>query len=76
MDATVLAIVRMGLTVLTDRILTLFSLWMTFGLTCWAMYTPTIERLYVVAGFACLVYVPAVIKERRREERKQQQEPQ
>ena len=75
MDATVLAIVRMSLAVLTERLLTLCSLWMTFGITCWAMYAPTVERLQIAGGFAIIVFVPSLIKERRREGRQQQQEP-
>jgi len=75
-DATVLAIVRMSLAVLTERLLTLCSLWMTFGITCWAMYAPTVERLQIAGGFAIIVFVPSLIKERRREGRQQQQEPQ
>jgi hypothetical protein len=75
-DATVLAIVRMSLAVLTERLLTLCSLWMTFGVTCWAMYAPTVERLQIAGGFAIIVFVPSLIKERRREGRQQHQEPQ
>lgn len=74
MDATVLHIVRMAFSVLTDRILTVCTLWMTFGLTCWAMYMPTNERLYVAGGFAILVFLPTLIKERGRERTRQQQE--
>jgi hypothetical protein len=65
--ATVLQVLRLALSVITDRVLTIFTLWMTFGLTCWAMYSPTVERLELVAGFALIVYVPSLIKERRRE---------
>lgn len=71
MDATVLAIVRMGLGVITERLLTLCSLWMTFGLTSWAMYAPTVERLQIAGGFAIIVFVPSLFKERRREGRKE-----
>jgi hypothetical protein len=74
-DATVLAIVRMGLAVITDRLLTISSLWMTFGLTAWAMYLPTVERLQIAGGFAILVFVPSLFKERRREGRQQHKEP-
>jgi hypothetical protein len=75
-DATVLAIVRMSLAVLTERLLTLCSLWMTFGIACWAMYQPSAERLQIALGFAISVFVPSLIKERRREGRQQHQEPQ
>jgi hypothetical protein len=66
-DATVLAVIRMALNALADRVLTLISLMMTFGLSCWAMHLPTQERLLIAAGFAILVFVPSVIKEKRRE---------
>lgn len=66
MDATVLAIVRMSLAVLTERLLTLCSLWMTFGITCWAMYAPTVERLQIAGGFAIIVFVPSLWSERKK----------
>jgi hypothetical protein len=65
-DATVLAIVRMGLGVITERLLTLCSLWMTFGVTCWAMYAPTAERLQIAGGFAIIVFVPSLWSERKK----------
>jgi hypothetical protein len=74
-DATVLAIVRMGLGVITERLLTLCSLWMTFGIACWAMYEPSAERQHIALGFAVIVFVPSLIKERRREGRQQHKEP-
>jgi len=64
MDATFLAVIRMGLTVLTDRLLTLLAILMTFGLAAWAMYLPTPERLEIAAGFGILVFIPSLLKER------------
>ena len=72
--ATVLAVIRMGLAVLTDRLLTVSALLMTFGLASWAMYAPSPERLQIAAGFGIVVYLPALIKERPRD-RKQQADP-
>lgn len=74
MDAAFIAAIRMALTVLTDRILTVSALLMTFGLASWAMYAPSPERLQIAAGFGIVVYLPALIKERRREGREQQQD--
>ena len=80
MDATVIALVRTALAVVTARLLTLMGLWMTFGLAAWAMYAPTMERLYVAGGFALLVFIPSLTKEARgskkeaRNERPQKQE--
>jgi hypothetical protein len=74
-DATVLLIVRTAFTVLAARILTIFSLWMTFGLACWVMYNPSQERIAVAGGFAVLVYIPSVLRERKSHEgSKDQQE--
>jgi hypothetical protein len=72
MDAAFIAAIRMALSVLTDRILTVSALLMTFGLASWAMYAPSPERLQIAAGFGIVVYLPALIKERRREGREQQ----
>jgi len=74
MDATILAIVRMALHTITDRLLTLLSLFMTFGLAAWAMSSPTDQRLYIAGGFAVLVYIPSVLKERKRHEGQVKQE--
>ena len=73
MDATIIAVIRMALNTLADRVLTIIALLMTFGLSCWAMYAPTQERLYIAAGFAILVFLPSVIKEKRREGTGQQE---
>jgi hypothetical protein len=39
------------------------------------MYAPTVERLQIAGGFAIIVFVPSLIKERRREGRQQHKEP-
>jgi hypothetical protein len=67
MDATLLAIIRVGLSVLADRVLALLSLFMTFCLSCWVMYNPSELRLFVVGGFAILVFVPSVLRSNRNE---------
>ena len=82
MDVSVIALVRMALAVVTARLLTLMGLWMTFGLAAWAMYAPSMERLYIAVGFAVLVYIPSLTKETRgpkkepaRERSQQQEQP-
>lgn len=81
MDASVIALVRTALSVVTARLLTLMGLWMTFGLAAWAMYAPTMERLYIAGGFAVLVFIPSLTKEARgsrkepARERLEQQKP-
>jgi len=81
-DASVIALVRTALAVVTSRLLTLMGLWMTFGLAAWAMYAPSMERLYIAVGFAVLVYIPSLTKETRgpkkepaRERPQQQEQP-
>jgi hypothetical protein len=75
-DATVLLIVRTAFTVLASRILTICSLWMVFGLACWVMYNPSQERIAVAGGFAVLVYIPSVLKERKSHEGQNNQQDQ
>jgi type IV secretory pathway TrbD component len=72
--ATFIAVIRVGMGVLTDRLLTVLALWMSFGLAVWAMYNPNVDRLQIAAGFGIIVYLPALIKERPRD-RKQQTDP-
>jgi len=53
MDAAVLrAWHRLSLSVVTDRLLTILGLTMTFALACWVMHEPTPERLGMAVGFA------------------------
>jgi hypothetical protein len=67
METSFLAIIRMALSVLSERVLTICSLWMTFGLACWVMYDPNMLRIYVLCGFALLGHIPSVMKERKSE---------
>jgi len=67
MDATILTIIRVGLSVLTGRLLTLLSLLMVFILSCWVMYDPSPLRMYVAGGFAILVFIPSIAKETKNE---------
>lgn len=76
MDATILTIIRVGLSVLTGRLLTLLSLLMVFILSCWVMYDPTLLRMYVAGGFAILVFIPSVMREGSKEIRHERQERQ
>jgi hypothetical protein len=72
MDATILTIIRVGLSVLTGRLLTLLSLLMVFILSCWVMYDPSPLRMYVAGGFAILVFIPAIAKETKNERQERQ----
>jgi hypothetical protein len=63
MDVTLLTIIRVSLSVLTARLLTLLSLLMVFILSCWVMYDPSPLRMYVAGGFAILVFIPSIMRE-------------
>jgi hypothetical protein len=68
MDAAFLKVLRIALTVLSDRLITFLALAMSFGLACWAMWGPTGERLIMAGFFAICVFLPALIKERKSED--------
>ena len=73
MDATFLTILRLSLEVLSERLIILLSLGMTFVLSLWVMYDPSQLRMYVAGGFAVLVFIPSVMKGAKNE-RQQRQE--
>ena len=62
MDA--IKLIRIALLTLTDRLLTIFALVMTFALACWTMQEPTWERMGMTAFFAVSVFLPCVYRER------------
>lgn len=68
-----ITIIRVAIGVLTDRILTVLALAMSFSLFCWAMWGPVIERIVIATGFALLVFLPALIKEKQRDTTQSQQ---
>jgi len=66
MDAVTL--IRLALEVLSDRIMALVGLSMSFILACWTMHDPTIERLGMSAFFAMFSYLIVRVKERKSDE--------
>lgn len=64
MDA--IRVLRYALGVLTDRLLTLLALGMTFALSCWAMLEPHIMREIMAGFFALCVFLPSLFQERKR----------
>lgn len=64
MEQTI-ALLRIALAIITDRLLTIFSLVMTFTLSAWAMHSPDPEREGMAAFFALAVFIPSLVKERR-----------
>lgn len=67
MEKTFIRIVSIALGVITDRLLTLVSLGMTFGLATWIMNQPDWTRFATFAFFAIAVFLPCIFKERRNE---------
>jgi len=68
MDAAYLRVIRIALTVLSDRLVTFLSLIMSFALGCWAMWGPSTERLIMAGFFSVFVFLPSLIKERKNED--------
>ena len=66
-----IALVRIALQVLSEKVLTIISLIMVFGLSCWTMYEPTLERLGMSAFFALFSYLIVKTKERKEDARSQ-----
>jgi hypothetical protein len=68
MDVNVIKLVRLALSVLSDRLLTLVSLAMTFALACWVMKEPDLMRECMAGFFALFVFIPCIYKERTKDE--------
>ncbi len=66
---TTIALLRLAIATLTDRLLTILSLLMTFALACWVMYQPTWEREGMAGFFALAVFLPCAIRERPKKEK-------
>jgi len=66
MDAV--AVVRIALGVISDRLLTVLALGLCFSLCCWTMWDPKYERVIVVALFSVYSYI-LLIKMESKDER-------
>lgn len=62
MVRTVMTFIKVGMSVLAARVVFLLTLLMVFGLFCWAMYWPTLDRQILAGMFAGLVFLPVLIK--------------
>ncbi|CAB4151472.1 hypothetical protein UFOVP938_27 [uncultured Caudovirales phage] len=66
MDAVdLMKFVRLALEVVTDRLLTILGLTMSFVLACWTMTEPTMERLGMSAFFALFAYMIVKIERKQ-----------
>lgn len=66
MLVTDIPVVRVALRILSERVLTILALVMTFTLAGWVMWQPTWEREGMAAFFAVAVFLPCVVQDRRR----------
>lgn len=65
MDAV--ALIRLALSVLTDRLITIVGLSMACGLACWTMWGPEWPRVATLALFILFTYLVIRTKERKDE---------
>jgi hypothetical protein len=66
-DASLMAAMSLATRLVAARVLSVISLLMAFALAGWAMILQTILSASIAAGFAILVYLPALLGERRKE---------
>jgi hypothetical protein len=66
MDA--IALIRIALSIITDRLLVILAMGLSFSLACWTMYFPTWERMATMAFFSIFSYLVINIKERNHHE--------
>lgn len=63
MDAV--ALVRLALAVITDRLITILALLTSAGLGCWTMWGPMWERVSTLAIYVVFAYALVRAKERK-----------
>jgi hypothetical protein len=67
MEQKVAALLSLALGVITDRLLTIICLIMTFALATWIMNNPDWLRLAAFGWFSMIVFLPVLYKERTRD---------
>jgi hypothetical protein len=60
-----IALIRLALKVISDRLLVILALALSFSLACWTMYDPQLERLGTMAFFSIFSYL--LLNTRKRE---------
>ena len=58
-------VIRLALKVISDRLLVILELALSFSLACWTMYDPQLERLGTMAFFSIFSYL--LLNTRKRE---------
>lgn len=64
MDIQLVRLVRMGLSVLSERLITFTALGMCFALSVWVMIHPDPVREIMAGFFVLFVFIPCLVKER------------
>lgn len=72
MDAV--SVIRLALSVLTERVISILALGMACGLACWVMYTPTWDRVVTLGIFVLFAYLVIKNKEHHHVGRKEASE--
>jgi hypothetical protein len=62
MDAT--SIIRLALSVISDRLITILALLTSFGLGCWTMWGLQWERVATLAIYVVFAYLVVTVKEK------------
>lgn len=68
-------LIRIALETITERVLTILAMIMTFALSCWTMYEPSYERMAMAAFFAISVFLPSVHRERNKDGKQNENGP-
>jgi TRAP-type C4-dicarboxylate transport system permease small subunit len=61
-------LIKLALSVVTDRLITILALLTSFGLGCWTMWDPTWERVGTLGIYVIFCYLTINAKEHRNEE--------
>jgi hypothetical protein len=71
-----IALVRLALAVISERLITILALSMSCGLACWVMWGPQWDRVATLGIFVLFSYLVIQTKERKNNERQSQVSPQ
>ena len=63
------SLIRLALQIITDRLLVIIALGLSFSLACWTMYIPTLERLGTMAFFCVFSFALIHMKDSTKNEK-------
>jgi hypothetical protein len=67
-----IALVRLALAVISERLITILALSMSCGLACWVMWGPQWDRVVTLGIFVLFSYLVIQTKERKNDARQSQ----